>query len=354
MSRSIVRPAILAFLLLATPALAKARFFIINGNDPGVGFNDPTPATPVGGNPGATIGQQRLLVFQEAARIWGETLDSDVLITVFADFEPLFCDTTGSVLGSAGPLHAFASVDGGVRDDNVETIDAGVRSGAFPLENTYYSGALANRFTGQDLVPDNVIDPLTSDIRARFNSNYDNPALCPVSAQWYYGFDHQHGAKTDLLIVLLHELAHGLGFLSFSDTTNFEYIDGETPDVWARHLYDGETGKHWTELDAGTDNNPGTRFHSARNGQLAWDGGAVNAAVPSTLGGRPVFRVTSAVPDTNPSIVKDYATGLAGFGKPLDATGFTGALQLAAPLNGCTALTGDYTGKIAVIDRGTC
>ena len=43
-----------------------------------MGFNDPTPATPVGGNTGTTIGAQRLIVFKEAARIWGAVLPSNV------------------------------------------------------------------------------------------------------------------------------------------------------------------------------------------------------------------------------------------------------------------------------------
>ena len=32
-----------------------ARITILNTNGPGVGFNDPTPATPVGGNTGTTL-----------------------------------------------------------------------------------------------------------------------------------------------------------------------------------------------------------------------------------------------------------------------------------------------------------
>ena len=50
------------FLLAAGPALAGgATITIVNMNAPGVGFNDPTPAAPVGGNPGTTVGQQRLI-----------------------------------------------------------------------------------------------------------------------------------------------------------------------------------------------------------------------------------------------------------------------------------------------------
>ncbi len=44
----------------AVPAHA-ATITIVNLDGAGEGFNDATPATPVGGNPGITVGEQRLL-----------------------------------------------------------------------------------------------------------------------------------------------------------------------------------------------------------------------------------------------------------------------------------------------------
>ena len=73
---------------LATSAFA-ATIQIINIDGPGVGFNDPTPAAPVGGNPGTTVGQQRLNVFLQAASIWGSILSSPVTIQVRSTFTPL-------------------------------------------------------------------------------------------------------------------------------------------------------------------------------------------------------------------------------------------------------------------------
>src|SRR4051794_39991660 len=92
---------VLAALLLAVPAFATATIVIVNNNAPGVGFNDPTPAAPIGGNPGTTIGQQRLLAFQYAADIWGSILDSPVTIYIQSAFQPLACSATGATLGSA-------------------------------------------------------------------------------------------------------------------------------------------------------------------------------------------------------------------------------------------------------------
>jgi hypothetical protein len=54
--------AVLALCLAPLPAIA-AQVIVVSGDPPGVGFNDPTPAVPVGGNPGTTVGQQALNVF---------------------------------------------------------------------------------------------------------------------------------------------------------------------------------------------------------------------------------------------------------------------------------------------------
>ena len=68
---------------------------IVNINAPGVGFNDPTPVAPVGGNTGTTLGQQRLIAFQHAAEIWGQTLDSPVPVVVRAQFTALARECSG-------------------------------------------------------------------------------------------------------------------------------------------------------------------------------------------------------------------------------------------------------------------
>ena len=49
---------------VAAPAVEAAVIRVINNDNPGEGFNDPTPVAPVGGNTGTTLGQQRLIAFQ--------------------------------------------------------------------------------------------------------------------------------------------------------------------------------------------------------------------------------------------------------------------------------------------------
>src|SRR5215472_11243545 len=64
------------------PAVEAAVMSVLNNDNPGEGFNDPTPVAPVGGNTGTTLGQQRLIAFQAAANKWGATLNSSVTIRI--------------------------------------------------------------------------------------------------------------------------------------------------------------------------------------------------------------------------------------------------------------------------------
>ena len=135
----------------SSSAFAGATIQIINTDGAGEGFNDPTPVAPVGGNPGTTLGQQRLIAFQHAADIWGATLDSNQIIRIQAAFNPLGV----GVLGSAGSIQAFRDFGG-----------VGSYPGAeFP--GTWYGGALANKRAGADL------NPAVNDINAQFSSNFN-------------------------------------------------------------------------------------------------------------------------------------------------------------------------------------
>ena len=67
--------AALSLAIGATHATA-ADLIPINFDGADEGYNDPTPAAPVGGNPGTTIGEQRQIVAQFAAELWGSVLVS--------------------------------------------------------------------------------------------------------------------------------------------------------------------------------------------------------------------------------------------------------------------------------------
>ena len=133
-----------ATLLLALAGAASAATItIINLDGGGEGFNDPTPAAPVGGNPGTTIGAQRLYVFNYAAAIWGSILPSPVEIRINARFDGQTCDAGGAVLGSAG-----------AGSSNRDFANA-----PFPTNGT--SNRWPNRIAGFDL------NPSVNDVKSR-------------------------------------------------------------------------------------------------------------------------------------------------------------------------------------------
>jgi hypothetical protein len=124
--------------------------------------------------------------FQAAVDVWAARLSSPVPVVVVANWTPL----GGNVLGSAGPDQFYRGFSGA------------------PNATTWYPSAVANRLAGRDLGSGRP------DIVANFNSTYSN---------WYYGTDGNTPAgRFDLMSVVLHELGHGLGFVS-----SF-YISGST------------------------------------------------------------------------------------------------------------------------------
>jgi hypothetical protein len=317
----------LAFAALPSTASGAANVVIVNGNAPGVGFNDPTPVAPIGGNVGTTLGQQRLIAFQAAADIWGATLTSTVPITVLSTFEPLSCTATSAVLGSAGTTEVWSAP-------------------SFPLPDHWYHFALANKLAGVDL------DPTTAQIRARFNVNLGNTG-CLTGVGWYLGLDANHGTQVDLVTVLLHEFSHGLGFSNVTSGTSGAFLGG-VPSVWDYFLKDNTTGTWWEAMTNAE------RVASAINPRrVVWTGGNVTAGAPIVLSpGTPAFKVTAPS-----ALAGAYDVGTAAFGPALSAPGVAGEVMpvvdqangtglACTPLNAINAMA--VNGKIAMIDRGTC
>jgi len=304
-------------MITSSSAFGNVTITIQNADSGTTGFNDPTPVAPVGGNDGTTIGQQRLNAFQFAASIWGATLNSNQPIVIRAGWAAQSCTTSSGVLGSAG--------SSGMSKDFPNA----------PFPNTWYSRSLANALSNSDL------NGATQEINATFNLNVGTPG-CLSSSPWYYGFDGNEGNGVDLVSVLLHEFGHGLGFQTFTSTSTGAPNSGFFS-IYDRFLRDDTTGKLWIDMTNSE------RVASAINtGNLVWAGPQVTADVPSVLG-NPTLRINS--PGT---LAGTYVIGLADFGPPVSSPGITANVAQTLPFDGCTAVGGSVSGKIAFIDRGTC
>lgn len=314
-----------------TSAHAAANIVIVNLNDPGVGFNDPTPATPVGGNPGTTLGQQRLVAFQNAAGIWGSTLSSNVTIRIGASFVPLSCTATSAVLGSAGANEIWSDFPNA------------------PRANTWYPSALASKLAGED-----VATPGQPHIIARFNSRLGLFSDCLPGSGFYLGLDRNFGDQIDLVTVLLHEFAHGLGFQTFTDDeTGQEIMD--IPSIWDYYLLNNQTKRTWVESTAAE------RAQSAVTWRgLSWNGPRVTAAVPQVLAPMSNLAVSGSAAG---QAAGNYEVGDASFGPPLANPPVSGQLMpvvdqgdgnglACTPLSALNALA--VRGNIALVDRGSC
>lgn len=318
---------------------AAANVVINNVDPPGAGLNDPTPAVPVGGNPGLTVGDQRLNVFQAAADQWGATLQSDVTIVVQATFLPLGCNANAGTLGAAGTIQIF-----------------NVPDGAFPnvVGNTWYHSALFNSLIGFDATagpfdPGLLVPPFNDDIVAFFNSNLGTPG-CLENSGWYYGLDNNQAPnEIDFLSVVLHEIGHGLGFSEFASEATGGLISG-LPGIYSRFMLDTNQGKIFADM---TD---AERLQAQVAGaDLVWAGPSVTAAAPSALGPSPSIRILRPK-----SIKGTLEVQGASFGPSLRVNGgMTGQVKLADDgvgigTDACESIQNNLNGKIALIDRGGC
>ena len=293
----------------------------------GAGFNDTTAATPVGGNNGTTVGDQRKIVFQTAAAIWGAALSSSQTITITASFTPLTCAANSGTLGAAGPTSSSA----------VSSSNQGI------VPNRWYPIALAEALSNTNR------NAASAEINAQFNSSVGG-SNCLAGQSWYYGLDNNHGTNgIDLLTVLLHELGHGLGFLTFTNVSTGAFsgtAPNNFPSIWDDFLFDDTAAKSWSQMTTDQE-----RANSAINtGNLVWIGPQVDADVPrAVLSGTPRLHVNSPA-----SIGGNYQIFTADFGPGVTSGGTTGSVTQTIPNDGCAAITNSVAGKIAFIDRGTC
>ena len=241
--------AVLAIILMClVVGHAQAATVIINNTNVGLdGFNDPTPVAPVAGNPATTLGAQRLAAFEAAANEWGAMLVSPVTIIIDAKMTSLSCSQNSAILGSAGPTGSISRNFPGA-----------------PVSGTWFPQALVNSIRGFD------IDTGNADVSANFNQDIGTPG-CLQSLGWSYVIGTPAPSGTiPFTDTVIHEIGHGLGFLSFASTSTGALLAGYS-DQFTRFLMD-ETPSPvlWTAL-----NDAGRAASAKDTGQLTWSGSQV-------------------------------------------------------------------------------
>jgi hypothetical protein len=175
--------------------------------------------------------------FQYAVDIWAANFQSSVPVEIEIHWEP---STINGVLGSARPGDYYNAFDGA------------------PDQDLWYPSAIANKLAKKDLAPSKV------DIVLRFNSN----------ALWYTNLDGKvPRLNYDLTSTALHEIGHGLGFLSNAEYDRFfntGYIIQPTPYDAYVQLADG---RRFTDFCARS-----VDLGRAMTSPLTWSGAAATAA----------------------------------------------------------------------------
>lgn len=175
--------------------------------------------------------------FQAAVNIWGAHFVSVPTIVIDATWarSPIF-----GVLGSARPGNYYSGFDGA------------------PDQSLWYPSALANALAGKDLEPENPEMIITVNSLGSWNTRGDG-APSPV--------------EFDLQSVLLHEMSHGLGFLStdsYDQTFGFGTIEQPTPYTAYAQLPDG---RRLSDLPS-----PSIELGKALTSPLYWSGPSGTAA----------------------------------------------------------------------------
>jgi hypothetical protein len=170
-------------------------------------WNDTTAATPVGGNPGTTLGAQRKNALTYAAQQLVQQLQIPVAITVHACGAHLGGDSTSAILAHASPSTFFPD-------------EPGFPINTFAQKYTWYPATVAVRVSGASLcgvgggpcdgTNNNVID-------AVFNEDIGTSTVIG-GEQFYYGYTAPTGGGIDFISIAMHEMTHGLGFIGLANT----------------------------------------------------------------------------------------------------------------------------------------
>ena len=276
--------ALVAAGFFASRAEAGFTVEVVNLDGAGEGLNSSAPWTPRSGNAATTLGAARLNAVEFALQVWSQQLDSDVPIRVGVSFDPI-AGSSPITLGIGGP-------DGLFRDF----------AGA-PRAGTWYASALADKLAGMDL------DPGELDLRVQFNSDVDGPAVFGNDS-FDYGLGDL-GSASDIwfLPVALHEIAHGLGFVTGVSRVSGAKLLGYDDALMAHLVRFGATPAAFPDMSNSQ------RLSAMTAGpELQWSGAGIATATGLlTAGWTPAGNVEMYAPTTgiSGSAMSHFSTTLA-------------------------------------------
>lgn len=192
---------------------------------------------------GSNITAERRAAFEAAAADIEQLIDFKQNVKVHVSFSNLECNSSSAILGFAGPA-------GNVAYGNFPEA---------PQSNVWYVLAQAADLGNAVAINDPV------HIAAEFNHQLGN-AGCLPGITWYFGTDHNPGpGQVDFLATAVHELMHGLGFLSFVGPDGA--LAGGFIDNYSSFLFNNSTSKSWKVM-----NNSERAASILSNGNLVWNG----------------------------------------------------------------------------------
>ncbi len=191
----------------SVPQAAMQFTYLASGSCSGSGWSDTTPATPIDGNPGTTLGEQRRNALQKAGELLATQLKLPIPLRVNACWEALGGNRTdGARIAQAQPNgYLYDSADFSVP--------------WLPDKYTWYSVTEMVRLSGTPQCGTFGNSCGTPDIQTTFNSDIDPPNNV-VNAPFYYGYTgaNKPARSIDFISTTMHELTHGLGFLGLVNT----------------------------------------------------------------------------------------------------------------------------------------
>ena len=171
-------------------------------------WTDATPATPVGGNNGTTLGQQRKNALIYATQQLVQQLQIPITVNAHACGAHLAGDSNSAILAHAGPAGYFI-------DEPKFPI------GALPKKYTWYPAAAIGRLNGTSLcgfAGGPCDDETNAELEITFNEDIGKSTVIGGET-FYLGFDPDSpGAQSlDFVTIAMHEMTHGLGFFGLAN-----------------------------------------------------------------------------------------------------------------------------------------